>query len=132
MEQARNFDMYEVEEIERSYQIEGVTDQVSKFSTNSMSYPNIRFIAKDKNPQSFKLQILSNMRVGESSIALENREKTIMVYFKGVGLELIECGKVYQTQLRALIKLFEDECEIIASLDKERTLTGKYVYAMCT
>lgn len=130
MEQ-KNLETYEVEEVKRDFSVRGISDEVSKYSIIGMKYPNIKIVAKEKNPKSYKLQILSSMKIGENSDLYNNSEKTVTVYFKGVGLETIECGKIYQSQVRALLKLFDGDCEIVANMNQDRELTGKYVYAMC-
>lgn len=116
---------------ERNYEVRGITDKVTNYSIVGTSYPNLKLHVGDKMPQLYKLQILKTMLIKADDKAMNKDETTLTVYIVTQKGEAQLCGKIYQTQVKALIKLFEDCTKITIDMNENNTLTGQYVYCMC-
>lgn len=110
---------------------EGISGQVTMTTNVTLEYPNIRLIANGKNPQKYKIAILKSMLLGTDTKLFNDSDTTLMVYIQPIGCRLQECGKIYQSQVRALLKLFQDDMQIEVDMNNGKTLTGVYVFAMC-
>lgn len=126
-----NLEIKEVQEIARNFEVEGISNHITRTSISEMKYPSIIIVAKDKNPKRYKIQVLNSMKIQDSNVLYSGCDTTITVYIRLVGSDNFEVGKVYQTQLRSLIKMFEDECDLEGYMSNKKKITGKYVYSMC-
>lgn len=118
-------------EEKRDFDIEGISDTVTKTVTRDMKYPNIEIKAINKNPKKYKLQLLSGMMLESTKELYHSNTQTMEVYLTTANNETVDCGMVYRQQIKAILTMFSEDCEVIANLAKDNQIKGNYVYALC-
>lgn len=118
-------------EEERDYDIQGISDTVTKSVSRDMKYPNIEIRAVTKNPKKYKLQLLSGMMLESTKDLYHSNTQTMEVYLTTLGNDTVDCGLIYRQQIKALLTMFGDDCEVVANMSKDKQITGSYVYALC-
>lgn len=112
---------YDIEEYDRNYDKQGITGEVTRYSTGSMQYPCYIVHAPFER---YKVTVLKTM-FNQSG---ELEEGTIGLYFSNGG-NLIEMGKLLPRQVNAFLKLFSDN-KVECFYDKDKELKGDLLYTL--
>lgn len=118
-------------EVQRDYDVEGISGKVTKSVKRDMKYPNIEIVSLNKNPKKYKLQLLSGMMLESSKELYRSNTDTVEVYLTTSNNRTVDCGMVYRQQIKALITMFSEDCNIVANLSEDNQIKGNYVYALC-
>lgn len=118
---------YETFEDNRDFKKEGLTGDVKRYVTESMTYP-CYIISLASNIAKYKLDVLKNMFTLSKVYNEELSMSSIDIYFDS-GEKLIKFGKISSAQVKSFLKLFDSE-QIIGYLDKNTKLEGDYLYVL--
>lgn len=111
----------------RSFEKEGITGEVKRFSKEVMEYPNLILLSsEDKKIPLYKLKVLPNMFAAQSLVT--DKAGSIAIYYSE-GDKTIRLGKIFPRQVKAFLKLFEDN-DVIGMLNSEKELIGDYMYIL--
>lgn len=113
----------------RSFDQEGITGKVSRFSVEKMMYPNIILVQDSENPiQEHKIQVLASMFACEATQVDEESAGSILIYYCEND-NLVRIGKIFPRQVKAFLRLFEGN-RIQGYLTKDKELVGDYLYVL--
>jgi hypothetical protein len=125
---------YDVKEVDRSYEISGVTGNVTKYMTQKMEFPCIVLNLVERIPSKPKLELLQTLFQNISVGDLTGNPITVSGLVrldKNVedSLKFQKLGKIQPKQVKSLLKMFSDY-ELFAYTDKNTMLSGNLVYAL--
>lgn len=119
---------YEVEEESRSFEKEGLTGKVSKYTFENKEYPCITLVVDEKlGLPSYKMGVLTTMFVANNKVATAVNN-SINIYISA-GTTTVRAGKIKPAQVKTIVRLFEGY-ELVAQLSEERMLEGHYIYIL--
>lgn len=116
---------YEVEQEKRTFEQEGITGTVSRYSTCNLSYPC--FIVKPPF-EKYKISVLRAMFQRSGDYNEDENDLSVSLYFEQGG-QLAGMGKIFPRQVNSFLKLFEKN-EVIGFYTDGTELTGDYLYVL--
>lgn len=117
-------------EVKRDHNVRGISGSVSRSANSEMKYPNLELKMGDTPIKKYKLQLLKDMML-EPSIDVYYSDKEIYeVYLTTKDGKSVDCGGIYRQQIKAILKIFSEDCEVVANMSKEKIISGNYVYAL--
>ena len=120
---------YDTYESERSFEKQGITGQVHRYSTEAMSYPCYIIRSEDDNKVGMhKITVLKNMFNTVVTYDKNADDNSIYVYFSQRD-KLARIGKIYPRQVKAFLRLFEGN-NVDCFLSKDKELVGDYQYIL--
>lgn len=120
---------YDTFEAERSFEKQGITGQVQRYSREAMNYPCYIIRSEDDNKVGMhQITVLKNMF--ETLVAYDKNveDNSIYIYFCQGG-KVARIGKILPRQVKAFLRLFDGNY-IDCFLDKDTELTGDYLYVL--
>ena len=118
---------YETYEDNRSFEKTGITGNVKRYTVESMSYP-CYIISLSDTIARYKLEVLRKMFSVTKNYNEDLANSAISIYFDS-GDKLIKFGRIFPTQVKSFLKLFETE-DIKGFLNSEKLLQGDYLYVL--
>lgn len=120
---------YETFEDNRTFEQEGLTGNVKRYTTEDMTFPCFVICADDEHPvELFKIKILQQMSASSVSFDEETAKLAINVYFNQ-NEQTITITKLYPKQVKSFLKLFEN-CQIDGYYDDGTKLSGDMLYVL--
>lgn len=119
---------YDTYEADRSFDKQGITGQVQRYSREAMHFPCYIIRSENDNKVGMhKIKVLKNMF--ETSITYSTDvDDSIHIYFCQDN-KVVKIGKIYPKQVKAFLRLFEDNY-VDCFLDKDKELIGDYRYVL--
>lgn len=119
---------YDVSESNRSFEKEGISGEVRRYSKERMSYPNFTLVNSIETPvEMHKLQVLSSM-FNVSTQLSNNSADSITIYYREAE-RIIKLGKIAPRQVKAFLRLFDGN-QIVGMLNSKTELKGSYLYVL--
>lgn len=120
---------YETFDANRSFEKQGITGQVQRYSRESMNYPCYIIRSEDDNKVGMhQITVLKNMFETIVSYDKGAEDDSIYVYFCKDG-KLIRIGKIFPHQVKAFLRLFSDNY-VDCFMDKDTELKDQYLYVL--
>ena len=121
---------YEVYEDDRSFEAEGITGNVRRYSTDKMVFPCYIMKSHEANlVPLYKIQTLQNMfKTGTKQFNEEDGNSTITIYFEQDGTTL-RLGHILPIQVKPFLTLMEGN-DVVGFLDKDTFLEDDYLYVL--
>lgn len=116
---------YDVVEENRSFEAEGLTGNVSRYTQSSLNYPC--YIVQSPF-ELYKVNVLRSMYTTGSSESSDEDDLGISIYFEQ-NQKMAGFGKIYPRQVNAFLKLFERN-NILGFYNEETPLKGDYLYVL--
>lgn len=117
---------YDVDEDNRNYEREGLTDKITPYSYVDKEYPNIVLDIENKELPKYKVEALTVMV--SAKITAEEESNMISLYLK-IQNNLMKLGKIHKRQVKAIKKLFKDY-KVMGYLDKDTELKDELIYVL--
>lgn len=118
------------EEIQRDHNVRGISGAISRQANSEMKYPNLEIKLGNNSTKKYKLQLLKDMMLEPSTDLYLSDREIYEVYLTTSDGKIVDCGGIYRQQIKAILKIFSDECEVVANMSKEKVIAGNYVYAL--
>lgn len=113
----------------RDFEQEGLTGNVKRYVTESMTFPCFIIVnKKDKPVGVVKLQVLKNMSEVVETYNEEEVNNSISIYFSSGDKTAYLC-KIQPRQVKSFISLFSDS-DVVAYYDKDTLLEGDMRYVL--
>lgn len=115
----------------RTFEQEGITGNVSRYSKVDVKYPYFMIInAEDNKIPLYRMRTLPALLVNAKSkeISIEEDKKSIEVYFKDKD-RVVRLGKILPRQVRGFLDLFESY-NIECMLNAGQRLEGEMMYIL--
>ena len=120
---------YDVYEDKRSFEKEGLTGNVKKYTTEKMSFPCFVIVSDEEHKVPlFKIKTIKQM---SSTVDIYNEEEAKMamdIYFTD-NVKVVSICKIYPRQVKSFLKLFNDN-KIDGYYDKDTKLEGDMLYIL--
>ena len=113
---------YDVEEETRTFEKEGFTGEVKRYSESNLQYPCL--IIEPPIP-AFKLDVLQSLMNGEKDIS---EDACLTHLYMDINGTLLDNGIMSQTQVRAILDLFDGN-KIVGFVDSNTKVEGDLIYA---
>ena len=117
---------FDVFESDNDYEKEGLTGQVSKYSSVEMNY--LCYIVSMQDIQMCKLLALKGLVATPELLARQEIDTAINIYFQQ-GEQIAYFGKILPTQAKAFINVFEQD-NIKGFISKDKEISGMYLYVL--
>lgn len=117
---------YDVDEYDRNYEREGLTDTITPYSYVDEEYPNIILDIEDKDLPKYKVEALTVM---VSAKITEGEENNMINLYLKIQKNLMKLGKIHKRQVKAVKKLFKDY-RVTGYLDKDTELKDDLIYVL--
>lgn len=117
---------FDVFESDNDYEKEGLTGQVSRYSSVEMNYPC--YIVSMQDIQMCKLLALKGLVATPELLARQEIDTAINIYFQQ-GEQIAYFGKILPTQVKAFINVFEQD-NIKGFISKDKEISGMYLYVL--
>lgn len=120
---------YETYDDNRDFEQEGLTGNVRRYVTESMTFPCFILVAEeDKQVEIVKIKVLKQMAEVVETYNEEEANSLISVYFSS-GDKTAYLGKIQPRQVKSFISLFSTNT-VVAYYDKETLLEGDMRYVL--
>lgn len=120
---------YETYDDNRNFEQEGLTGNVRRYVTESMTFPCFILVAEeDKQVEIVKIKVLKQMAEVVETYNEEEANSLISVYFSS-GDKTAYLGKIQPRQVKSFISLFSTNT-VVAYYDKETLLEGDMRYVL--
>lgn len=120
---------YETYDDNRNFEQEGLTGNVRRYVTESMTFPCFILVAEeDKQVEIVKIKVLKQMAEVFETYNEEEANSLISVYFSS-GDKTAYLGKIQPRQVKSFISLFSTNT-VVAYYDKETLLEGDMRYVL--
>lgn len=122
---------YDVYEDNRTFEQEGITGEVTRYTKVDVNYPYFMLINhNDGNFPLYKMKTLPSLMVNAKTQQSGDVElnKTIEIYFKD-GERVIRLGKILPKQVKGFLNIFEGS-DIKCMLNPDKELVGEYMYIL--
>ena len=120
---------YDTFEENRSFEKQGITGQVQRYSREAMNYPCYIIRSEDDNKVGMhQITVLKNMFDTIVKYDKNGEDDSIYIYFYQGG-KIVRVGKITPKQVKAFLRLFEGNY-IDCFLDKDTELKGDYLYVL--
>ena len=120
---------YETYDDNRNFEQEGLTGNVRRYVTESMTFPCFILVAEeDKQVEIVKIKVLKQMAEVVETYNEEEANSLISVYFSS-GAKTAYLGKIQPRQVKSFISLFSTNT-VVAYYDKETLLEGDMRYVL--
>lgn len=120
---------YNTFDANRSFEKEGITGQVQRYSKESMNFPCYIIRSEDDNKVGVhQITVLKNMFDTVVAYDKNAEDNSINIYFSQKG-KVARVGKILPRQVKAFLRLFDGNY-IDCFLDKDTELTGDYLYVL--
>lgn len=116
---------YEVEDKPRSFDSDGITGTVSRYTKSKLEFPC--FIVKAPFEE-YKITVLRTMFQKSDSYDEEESKLAINLYFEQDGVRA-GFGKIFPRQVNSFLKLFGGN-DITGYYDDGRELRGEHLYVL--
>lgn len=120
----------ETKEIKRDHNVRGISGAITRQANSEMKYPNLEIKLGASSTKKYKLQLLKDMMLEPSKDMYFSDKELYEVYLSTNEGKLVDCGSIYRQQIKSILKIFSEECEVVANLSREEVITGNYVYAL--
>lgn len=117
---------YDVNEDTRTFEKEGITGTVTRYSKGVLEYPC--YIVKPPFAM-YKIKVLQTMFQKVSTYNEDDSLSLINLYFEDNSGRLASLGKIYPRQVNSFLKLFEGN-EITGYYTDGSELKGDYLYVL--
>ena len=117
---------FDVFESDNDYEKEGLTGQVSRYSSVEMNYPC--YIVSMQDMPMCKLLAFKGLVAAPEVLARQEVDTSINVYFKQ-GEQYAYFGKILPAQVKAFINVFGQD-NITGFLSKEKEIKDMYLYIL--
>ena len=120
---------YDTYEDNRDFEQEGLTGNVRRYVTESMTYPCFIIVNEaDKPVEVIKLQVLKKMSAVVEKYDEEEANSMISIYFSS-GDKTAYLGKIQPKQVKSFISLFSVN-HVVAYYDRDTLLEGDMRYVL--
>ena len=120
---------YDTFDSERTFEKQGITGQVQRYSREAMNYPCYIIRSEDDNKVGMhQITVLKNMFETTVTYDKNVEDNSIYIYFSQGG-KVARIGKIFPRQVKAFLRLFNDNY-VDCFLDKDTELTGDYLYVL--
>lgn len=120
---------YETYDDNRNFEQEGLTGNVRRYVTESMTFPCFILVAEEDKPvEIVKIKVLKQMAEVVETYNEEEANSLISVYFSS-GDKTAYLGKIQPRQVKSFISLFSANT-VVAYYDKETLLEGDMRYVL--
>lgn len=120
---------YDTFEENRSFEKQGITGQVQRYSREAMNYPCYIIRSEDDNKVGMhQITVLKNMFDTVVAYDKNSEDDSIYIYFSQMG-KVVRIGKIYPRQVKAFLKLFDGNY-VDCFLSKDKELVGDYQYVL--
>lgn len=114
---------------ERTFDKQGITGQVQRYSREAMNYPCYIIRSEDENKVGVhQITVLKNMFNTVVSFDKSSEDNSIYVYFCQ-SEKVARIGKISPRQVKAFLRLFDGNL-VDCFLDKDTELKGDYLYVL--
>ena len=117
---------YDTFDSERTFEKQGITGQVQRYSREAMNYPC--YIVSMQDMPMCKLLAFKGLVAAPEVLARQEVDTSINVYFKQ-GEQHAYFGKILPAQVKAFINVFGQD-NIIGFLSKEKEIKDMYLYIL--
>ena len=118
---------YEVAEDTRSFETQGLTGKVTRFSTTALEFPAFVIMLDDKHP--LKAITVDAFKRMEPRIDDVTEDISLIHVYAFQGEQLAKLGMISATQVQIFLNLFKDN-EVVGYVNKDTELTGDYLYVL--
>lgn len=120
---------YDTFEADRSFDKQGITGQVQRYSREAMNYPCYIIRSEDDNKVGMhQITVLKNMFNTTVAYEKDSEDNSIYIYFYQKE-KMARIGKIYPKQVKAFLRLFDGN-NIDCFLDKDTELFDEYLYVL--
>ena len=124
---------FDVLDDKREFVKAGLTGTVTKYTSVDMEYPCLRVVlSQELGLPKHKLRGLKNMFVNttvDGVSKISDITPTITVYIQSTQ-GFVKAGRIVSTQVKSVLKMFEDCGVIDGCLKNGRVLNGKYLLTL--
>lgn len=120
------FDVYEDN---RSFEKEGITGSVKRYTTTKMDFPCYVIVSSEANQvEEFKISVLQKMFETVKVYDEEEAKRAIFLYFSD-GMRTVKLGRIKPSQVKSFLKLFEKN-NVDGYYSRDKELVGDYRYVL--
>lgn len=120
---------YDTFDDSRTFDKQGITGQVQRYSREAMNYPCYIIRSEDENKVGMhQITVLKNMFETIVEYDKNAEDNSIYIYFYQAD-KMVRIGKIVPRQVKAFLRLFSDNL-VDCFLDKDTELTGDYLYVL--